>query len=234
MPHRSLFLADGCGRPAGHKRYRLVVDCFEVWSGELAGMPRRPWGPHRCCCPSALPARAPARVLFSALHARRLAENGVNGEVKVLEGVYAGAFERHDPLSAEPVVISPAATCQESECRRSARPGSGARRSPELREKSSATAPSARVCPARSRSRVLTTCSRSMAPFPAERMALALSRALCLVLPCRREGYGLIVVEAAALGAPGFVVAGPDGAAAEPGRRRGRRLCLAIRPRPRT
>jgi glycosyltransferase involved in cell wall biosynthesis len=42
-----------------------------------------------------------------------------------------------------------------------------------------------------------------------------LSRALCLLLPSRREGYGLVVVEAASRGTPSVVVAGPDNAAVE-------------------
>src|SRR6201999_1349363 len=42
-----------------------------------------------------------------------------------------------------------------------------------------------------------------------------LSRALCLMLPSRREGYGLVVVEAAARGTPSVLVAGPDNAAVE-------------------
>ncbi len=40
-------------------------------------------------------------------------------------------------------------------------------------------------------------------------------RALCLLLPSRREGYGLVVVEAAARGTPSVVVAGEDNAAIE-------------------
>jgi glycosyltransferase involved in cell wall biosynthesis len=43
----------------------------------------------------------------------------------------------------------------------------------------------------------------------------ALASALCLVLPSRREGYGLVVIEAAARGVPVVVVAGPDNAAVE-------------------
>ncbi len=43
----------------------------------------------------------------------------------------------------------------------------------------------------------------------------ALRSALCMLLPSRREGYGLVVVEAAAKGTPSVVVAGPDNAATE-------------------
>jgi glycosyltransferase involved in cell wall biosynthesis len=43
----------------------------------------------------------------------------------------------------------------------------------------------------------------------------ALASALCVVLPSRREGYGLIVVESAARGVPSVLVAGPDNAATE-------------------
>jgi glycosyltransferase involved in cell wall biosynthesis len=46
-------------------------------------------------------------------------------------------------------------------------------------------------------------------------VSAALHRALCLVLPSRREGYGLVVVEAFAAGTPAVVVADPDNAATE-------------------
>jgi glycosyltransferase involved in cell wall biosynthesis len=50
---------------------------------------------------------------------------------------------------------------------------------------------------------------------PHEQVDAALRRALCLVLPSRREGYGLVVVEACAAGTPAVVVADPDNAAVE-------------------
>ena len=43
----------------------------------------------------------------------------------------------------------------------------------------------------------------------------AIRRAACLLLPSQREGYGLVVVEAAAAGTPSVVAAGPDNAAVE-------------------
>jgi glycosyltransferase involved in cell wall biosynthesis len=48
-----------------------------------------------------------------------------------------------------------------------------------------------------------------------EEVQAALAQAACMVLPSRREGYGLVVVEAASYGTPSVVVAGPDNAAVE-------------------
>jgi glycosyltransferase involved in cell wall biosynthesis len=47
------------------------------------------------------------------------------------------------------------------------------------------------------------------------RIEQALEGALCLVLPSRREGYGLVVIEAIARGTPAIVVDDPDNAAVE-------------------
>jgi glycosyltransferase involved in cell wall biosynthesis len=49
----------------------------------------------------------------------------------------------------------------------------------------------------------------------ADRVEDALARAACLLLPSVREGYGAIVVEAAAAGVPSVLVAAPDNAATE-------------------
>ncbi len=46
-----------------------------------------------------------------------------------------------------------------------------------------------------------------------EEIDCALRAAMCLLLPSRREGYGLVVVEAAARGTPSIVVEGADNAA---------------------
>jgi glycosyltransferase involved in cell wall biosynthesis len=43
----------------------------------------------------------------------------------------------------------------------------------------------------------------------------AMREATCLLLPSRREGYGMVVIEAAAVGTPSVVVADPDNAAVE-------------------
>jgi glycosyltransferase involved in cell wall biosynthesis len=49
----------------------------------------------------------------------------------------------------------------------------------------------------------------------ADTLDAEMRRALCLLLPSRREGYGLVVVEAGARGTPSVVVAGEDNAATE-------------------
>jgi glycosyltransferase involved in cell wall biosynthesis len=48
-----------------------------------------------------------------------------------------------------------------------------------------------------------------------EEIERALGNALCLALPSRREGFGLVVVEAASYATPSVVVAGDDNAAVE-------------------
>ena len=48
-----------------------------------------------------------------------------------------------------------------------------------------------------------------------ERVDETIASALALLQPSRREGYGLVVVEAAAHGTPSIVVAAPDNAAVE-------------------
>jgi glycosyltransferase involved in cell wall biosynthesis len=50
---------------------------------------------------------------------------------------------------------------------------------------------------------------------PEDAISRALGRAACLVTASGREGYGLVVVEAAAHGTPSVVVAGPENAATE-------------------
>jgi glycosyltransferase involved in cell wall biosynthesis len=42
-----------------------------------------------------------------------------------------------------------------------------------------------------------------------------MARAACLILPSTREGYGLVVVEAASMGVPSVLVAAPDNASTE-------------------
>jgi glycosyltransferase involved in cell wall biosynthesis len=214
FPYFSLMAAAALRGP---KRYRLVVDWFEVWSRDYWQEYLGDLGGRIGAAVQALCLRVPQRAFcFSALHARRLAENGVNGEVTVLQGMYAGAFERRDPLSAEPVVVFAGRHIPEK--RVPAIPPALAlarRRIPELRGEIFGDGPEHENV-LRSRSQQGLDDVLEVHGFvSAERVALALSRALCLVLPSRREGYGLVVIEAAALGTPSVVVADPDNAATD-------------------
>jgi glycosyltransferase involved in cell wall biosynthesis len=153
---------------------------------------------------------------FSRLHARRLQELGLRGEPHVLEGEYAGPAGSESPFPAEPVVVFAGRHIPEKQVPALVRALPEARRRvPGLRARIFGDGPD--------RERVLELVGELGleevvdAPgfVPAEAVEAALRDALCLVLPSRREGYGLVVVEASARGVPAVVVAGPDNAATE-------------------
>lgn len=213
FPYFSL-LAAAAVRPL--RRYRLVVDWHEVWSrdywieylGAIGG--RIGNAVQRLCL------RVPQRAFcFSRLHARRLRAAPVNGELTVLEGEYAGPPGR-DPAPAEPLVVFAGRHIAEKRVPALVPALALAReRIPELRGEIYGDGPErAEVLRLRSEHRL--DGALDVPGFvEAERVEAALSRALCMVLPSRREGYGLVVVESAAVGTPSVVVAGPDNAATD-------------------
>jgi glycosyltransferase involved in cell wall biosynthesis len=214
FPYFSL-LAAAALRPL--RRYRLVVDWHEVWTrdywieylGAVAG--RVGDAVQRLCL------RVPQRAFcFSQLHGRRLREKRVNGEVTVLEGEYAGSLEPRSPERAEPVVVFAGRHIPEKRVPALVPALALAReRVPELRGEVYGDGPE-RDEVLRLRSSLGLDGALDVPGFvAAERVEAALGRALCMVLPSRREGYGLIVVEAAALGTPSVVVADPDNAATD-------------------
>jgi glycosyltransferase involved in cell wall biosynthesis len=207
-------LAAGVARRRGG--FRLFVDWHELWTrsywleylGRLGGWIG--WRIQRACV------RTPQRAFcFSRLHEQRLREEGFTGELTRLEGQYwgsAGATVR----PAEPVAVYAGRHIPEKRVP-SLVPAIGvARRGiPELRGAIYGDGPE--------RPRVLRAISETglqgviSAPGFVDAAVLedAIATALCLVLPSRREGYGLVIVEAAARGVPAVVVAGPDNAAVE-------------------
>ncbi len=197
--------------------YRLGVDWFEVWSrgywseylGRAGGTVG--WLVQRLC------ARVPQRAFcFSELYARRLRAEGLTGEITMLAGAYDGPLEprpvqdagsvvvfagRHIPEKGVPAIVPAIA---------------------ELRKR----LPSARAVifgdgPEREevRRRVADLGLGDVVSVPGfvatEEVDEAIAHAMCLLLPSRREGYGLVVVEAASRGTPTVVVAGEDNAAVE-------------------
>jgi len=197
-------------------RFRLVVDWFEVWSrgywreylGRLGG--DIGWSVQRLC------ERVPQHAFcFSRLYAERLREDGL-ADVELLAGAYTGPLAARPVREAEPLVlfagrhipekrvpaIVPAIALARATMPhlRAAILGDGPERPEVLRLVASLGLEGAVDVPGF---------------VAAEDVDDLMGRALCVLLPSRREGYGLIVVEAAAHGTPSIVVAGPDNAAVE-------------------
>jgi glycosyltransferase involved in cell wall biosynthesis len=197
--------------------YRLVVDWHEVWTGEywreylgrLGGTVGH--AIQRLCL--ALPQRA---FCFSRLHANRLREFGLKGEATVLKGEYAGPIELHGPQEAKPVVVFAGRHIPEKRAPALVPAFALLReRLPELRLEFFGDGPDRPEVLRLVRELSLEDEVQAHGFVPAEQLDSALQTALCMVLPSRREGYGLVVVEASAQATPSVVVEDPDNAATE-------------------
>jgi glycosyltransferase involved in cell wall biosynthesis len=191
--------------------FRLLVDWHEVWTraywgdylGAFAGWIG--WGVQSACL------RVPQEAFcFSQLHAARLRDAGVAGDVTRLEGQYVGRAET--PREPRPVAVFAGRHIPE---KRVPALVAALARIPELKGEIYGDGPE--------REDVLAAIDREglkgrvVAPGFVDAAVLqeALATACCFVLPSQREGYGLAVVESAARGVPSVVVAGPDNAAVE-------------------
>jgi glycosyltransferase involved in cell wall biosynthesis len=214
FPYFSL-LAAAALRPAG--RFRLVVDWFEVWSDsywrEYLGVARGRVGAlvQRLC------ARVPQQaVCFSELHARRLEEEGLRGRVTVLRGLYTGGVEPPAPQSPEPFVLFAGRLIPEKRVTLAVSAiAIAADRLTGLRGEILGEGPDRAALDAAVAAHGLQETVSAPGFAEAEVLDSMMRRALCMLLTSRREGYGLVVVEAAARGTPSVVVAGKDNAATE-------------------
>jgi glycosyltransferase involved in cell wall biosynthesis len=214
FPYFSL-LAAAVVRPL--HRFRLVVDWHEAWTrgywreylGGAAG--RVGWLVQALCL------RAPQRAFcFSRLHAQRLRDWQVNGEVSILEGEYDGALDPPEPRPAEPVVVFAGRHIPEKRVPDLVPAVARARRSvPELRCVIFGDGPEREEVVRRVEAEGLGDVIQVPGFVSPKQVEETLHSALCLVLPSRREGYGLVVVEASAAATPSVVVRGPDNAATE-------------------
>ena len=208
-------LAAALARPLGS--YKLVVDWFEVWSpeywrgylGKMGG--RLGLFIQRLCV--SVPQSAHC---FSHRHEARLREQGLRGEPVFVGGLYDGSLDAPDSRAADRLVLFAGR---------------------QIAEKNAVAAVTAI---ARARERGLDVNGLILGDGPEHHAVLdqiealgmtgfisapgfveaavvegAMARALCLLHPSSREGYGLVVVEAAAHGTPTIVVEGPDNAAVE-------------------
>lgn len=213
FPYFSL-LAAGLVRPLG--RFRLVVDWHELWTrayweeylGRRAGAIG--WLVQRLCL------RVPQHAFcFARMTARRLREGGLRGEVTVLTGEYAGGAGSA-PEAAEPVVLFAGRHIPEKRVPALVRAFARARHeAPELRLVVLGDGPERDAVLAAIAAEGLGDVARAPGFVATEEVERTLASALCMVLPSKREGYGMVVVEAAARGVPSVVVDDPDNAAVE-------------------
>jgi glycosyltransferase involved in cell wall biosynthesis len=214
FPYFSL-LGAAAARPVG--RYRLVVDWHEAWTqeywreylGRVGG--RIGWLVQRLCL------RIPQQAFcFSRLHEGRLREGGLRGELTRLEGEYDGELVPPTPRQAEPVVVFAGRHIPEKRVEALVPAIARARSEiPDLRCEIFGDGPQRRIVIAAIQAQGLDGVVSAPGFVPVGEVDRAIEHALCVVLPSRREGYGLVVVEAAARATPTVVVAGPDNAATE-------------------
>ena len=214
FPYFSLLAAASLRRIMG---YELAVHWFEVWSAsywrEYLGAAGGRVGElvQRLCAHVRQHA-----FCISELHARRLRELGLRGEVKVLSGLYSGEREAPEPQPEVPFVLMAGRLIPEKQVPLGvAAIALAAQRISGLRGEILGDGPErAALDEAITRDGLQEVIS---APGFADGETLheRMRQAMCLLLTSRREGYGLVVVEAAARGTPSVVVAGPDNAATE-------------------
>jgi glycosyltransferase involved in cell wall biosynthesis len=208
-------LAAGALRRLGD--YRLVVDWFEVWTrayweeyvGRVAGAIG--WTIQRLCL-----AFTQHAFCFSRLHAARLRQEGYRGRIEILAGLYTGPTAPARPRAAEPVVVYAGRHIPEKRVPAIIPAIALAREEvPELRCEIYGDGPELGRVERLVVEHHLDDAVRVFGFVDRATVDDALARALCLVLPSRREGYGLVVVEASARSTPSVVVREPDNAAVE-------------------
>jgi glycosyltransferase involved in cell wall biosynthesis len=214
FPYFSL-LAAALAAPLGG--YRVAVDWFEVWSrsywreylGRVPGDVG--WLVQRLC--ACVPQRA---FCFSRLYAQRLTELGLRGQVTMLAGAYDGPLEPRAIHAAHPLVVFAGRHIPEKRVPALVPAIAAAReRLPELRGVILGDGPDRELVQRRVDELGMSGVIEVPGFVAAEVVQETIERALCLVLPSRREGYGMVVVEAAASGTPSVVVCAPDNAAVE-------------------
>jgi glycosyltransferase involved in cell wall biosynthesis len=241
FPYFSL-LAAALARPLAG--FELVVDWFEVWSRSYWNEYLGAAGGRVGMLVQRLCARVPQRAFcISELHARRLREEGLKGEVTVLRGLYAGgataAFDGEPPDGALSGGDPAGARAAEGRGAAAVRPAEplalfagrlipekhvtlavaaialAAERIDGLRGMICGDGPERALLDAAIAEHGVGGIVSAPGFVDGEQLAADMHRAMCMLLTSRREGYGLVVVEAAAHGTPSVVVAGEDNAATE-------------------
>ena len=197
------------------RRFVLVVDWFEVWRrgywleylGPVAG--RLGWYGQLVMARSRHVA-----LCFSRLHAERLRSLGHRGEITLVEGLRD--VEAEPPQPARPVVVFLGRHIPEKRVTAIVPAVALAReRLPGLGAIVFGDGPERERVLAQILEHELDDAVEAPGFVDGEQAHDELRTALCLLFPSAREGYGIVVVEASAVGTPTVVVEGPDNAAAE-------------------
>jgi glycosyltransferase involved in cell wall biosynthesis len=208
-------LAGAVARPL--RGFRLFVDWHEVWTrdywNEYLGRAKGfvGWAIQRLC----LKIRQRA-FCFARMTAERCREEGMRDPVTVLSGLYTGSHTRSAVHESVPLVMFAGRHIPEKRVPDIVPAIVRARlQLPELRCVIFGDGPERE----RVEELVVANGLEDVIELPGfvdgERIDETMSRALCMMLPSRREGYGMVVVEAASWGTPSIVVADPDNAATE-------------------
>jgi len=199
------------------RRYCVAVDWWEVWTasywreylGPIGG--RVGWGIQRLCVRLQIPA-----FCFSALQAERLRAEGHRAPLTTLRGAYTGRQTAIAPQPAQPLLLYAGRHIPEKRLTALIPAIVEARRTlPDLRLLLVGDGPARQSI----LDRVAAHGLQDVVDLPGfvdeSTLARAMAQSLCLMLPSRREGYGMVVIEAAAYGTPSIVVRDPDNAATE-------------------
>jgi glycosyltransferase involved in cell wall biosynthesis len=198
-------------------RFQLNVDWFEVWSRDywreyLGGASGQIGALVQRVC-ALVPQRA---FCFSELQAKRLREEGLRGPVTVLRGLYAGTTEPVTTRQADPVVLFLARLIPEKRATLGvAAIALATRRIEGLEGEFLGDGPERGALERAIADHGLQEVVRARGFVDSETVETEMRRALCMLLPSSREGFGMVVVEAAARGTPSIVVAGQENAATE-------------------
>ncbi len=215
FPYFSLLAAALARRRGG---YELEIEWYEVWTrgywrryaGTVVGAAG--WLVQRACI------RMPHRAYcFARLTARRLMAEGYGGEPIVLPGIYGGVLAARNGAGFDPAcVVYAGRHVREKRLDALVHAFAWARRKrPDLRLELYGDGPDSHRIQGIVRELGLSDAIEFAGRRSEQDVAAAFARAACVATASEREGYGLIVVEAAAHGTPSVVVSGPENAAIE-------------------